>query len=137
MVRRPPRRSSGHALALALVVLVLVGTAGTAIAGAIQLEARASLDESRRIRLAALSDAALAEALAELTHNRGFRGAPERRLDRGTITSRVRPLGLDRYEIEAEAVVAGRSRTVRAEVDTGGAEPRVLAWELVPIVSRP
>lgn len=130
MVRRPLRRPSGHALVLALVVLVLVGAAGTAIAVTLQLESRTSLQESRRIRLVALGDAALAEALAELDRNEGFRGAPEHRLGQGTIASSVRTLGLDRYEVVATATVAGRRRETRAEVDTSGPTPRVVGWRL-------
>ncbi len=130
-MRRRLRRGSGHALAIALVVLVLVGAAGTAIAVTLQLETRTSLQESRRIRLAALGDAALAEALAELARDPGFRGAPERRLDHGTISSRVETLGLNRYAIEATAVVSGRRQTISAEVATGGPAPRVMSWRIV------
>lgn len=128
---RALRRSSGHALALALVVLVLVGAAGTAIAVTLELDTRISLEESRRVRLAALSDAALAEALAELASNPGFSGAAQRRLDRGTISSEVRKVGFDRHEITAIALLAGWRREVRAEVDTGGPVPRVLSWRVI------
>lgn len=126
---RACRNRSGHALVIALVVLVLVGAAGTSIAVTLQLEARTSLQESRRIRLVALCDAALAEALAELARSQGFQGAPEHRLGQGTISSSVRTLGLDRYEVVATAVLAGWRQQARAEVDTSGPMPRVVRWQ--------
>lgn len=130
-MRRAPRRGSGHVLAISLLVLVLVGAAGAAIAVTLQLETRASLQESRRIHLVALSDAALADALAELARSKGFQGAPERRLGRGTIASTVRTLGLDRYEIVATSTYAGWRREVWALVHTGGTRPRVMAWKVL------
>lgn len=128
---RALRGGPGYALAIALIVLVLVGAAGTAIAVTLRLETRSSLQESRRIHLVALGDAALAEALAELARDEGFQGAPERRLGRGTIASSVRTLGLDRYEIVATATFSGWRREVWAAVDTSGSTPRVRSWKVL------
>ncbi len=125
------RRDAGHAIAIARVVLVLVGAAAAAIAVGLQLEARSSLQESRRIHLVVLADAALAEALAELASSKGFQGAATRRFGRGTIASRVTTLGLDRYEIVATATFAGWRREVWALVDTGGSTPRVTSWKVL------
>ena len=125
------RRSTGQAVAVALVVLVLVGAVGTAIAVTLQLETRTSLQESRRIRLVALSDAALAEALAKLDGSGRFKGAAEHQLDKGTISSSVRTLGLDRYEIVATATLSGWRQETRAEVDTSGSTARVVSWRVI------
>ncbi len=126
---RVVRHEFGHALVVALVVLLLVGSAATAIAVTLQLETRTSAQEARRIRLVALNDAAMAEALAELARSGSFQGSPEHRLDKGTISSSVRTLGLDRYEITATANLAGWSQVAVAEVDTSGSTPRVLTWQ--------
>lgn len=130
-MRRALRRPSGHALAIALLVLLLVGSAAAAIAVTLELASRAALQESRRIHLVALGDAAMAEALAELALSKGFQGAPEHRLGRGTIASTVRTLGLDRYEIVATSTYAGWRREVWALVHTGGTRPRVMAWKVL------
>ncbi len=132
MVRLRAHRRSGHAIVIALVVLVLVAAAGAAIATFLQLEMRSSLQESRRIQLVALGDAALAEALAELSRSRAYRGSAERRFGKGTIGSTVRAIGVDRYEIVSTATVTGRDRRVVAEVSFSGSKPSLVSWKLTP-----
>ncbi len=116
---------------MALTILVLVGAAASSIAIGLRLETRSSLQETRRIQLVALSDAAMAETLAELARNRRFAGVTERLFDKGTLASTVRPLGLDRYEIVTTARVTGRERRVRAEILITSSGPSLLTWNLV------
>ena len=129
---RSTRRRNGHAIVIALVVLVIVAAAGAAIATFLQLEMRSALQESRRIQLVALGDAAMAEALAELARSERFRGAPERRLGHGTIGSTVRAVGVDRFEVVTVARVTGRERRSIAEVQLIGFTPTLLNWRLAP-----
>jgi type II secretory pathway pseudopilin PulG len=130
VVIRTRRRSEGYAIAVALIVLVLVGAAATAIAVGLRLETRAAQQESRRIHLVALADAAVAEALAELAQNKGFSGAAERRLGLGTISSSVRPLDADRFEIVATARLRGWEQQVVTEVVTTASTPTVVSWRI-------
>ena len=129
---RSRRNSGGYAIAVALIVLVLVGSAATAVAISLHLETRASQQEARRIRLVALGDAALAEALAELARSKGYLGSPEHPFGNGTIGSTVSALSANRFEITATASFRGWQRTSTAEVVTTGSGPAVVSWRLAP-----
>lgn len=127
---RARERRQGYAIAVALIVLVLVGSAATAVAIGLQLETRAAQQESRRIHLVALTDAAVAEALAELAQSKGFPGTPERRLGTGTISSTVRALAADRFEITATARLKGWEQRAVADVAMPGNAPAVVGWRI-------
>ena len=69
------RRDRGYSLIAALIVVVLVGAAASFVAASLSLRLRITRQESIRIRLIALNDAALAEALAFLAQNVNFSGS--------------------------------------------------------------
>ena len=132
-MRARPRSSGGsgepgYALLAALVVLLLVSISLAILATALQIRMRLVRQETEALQLGALSDAALAEALFNLTYNTGFLGNPEHAFGQGCIASQVQTLGPDRYRVLATGVYAGQRRTAEAEVvrTVGGA--RVVRW---------
>lgn len=117
MVRqRRGRTQRGHALVMALVVLLLVSMAVALVSTALASDLRGVRHELRSLRLTALTDAALAEALAELARDSGFEGSPEHPFGGGVLSSQVVPLGEDLWWVTAEASHGGLERRVRVEV---------------------
>jgi type II secretory pathway component PulK len=119
----------GVALVFALATLTLVAITIAAVAGEIQSRGAGVVLEERAVRVIALSDAAMAESLAELAANGvAFEGITERWVEGGTITSTIRAMG----EWEVEVVAIGRRQdwqaTVQARVYLKGG-PRVLWWQ--------
>lgn len=121
----------GHVLLAALVVLMLVASAAALLASHFSLKVRLVSEESRRIHLVALSDAAMAEALAELAAESSFRGHGERQFGDGRIASRVRSLPHDQAEITATATYRGWTRRSRALVALQPNGPVVLTWSVL------
>jgi len=136
-VRSRHRHQEGHTLLFALVVLVIVGAAASAVGLSLQMEMRSSQQESRRVRLVALGDAAMAETLAELDRRPSFQGMDEREFGGGTIASTVRALSSDRYEVVTTAQVRGARRRIVSEVRTTGSIPTVLTWKIASPDSAP
>lgn len=119
----------------ALLVLVLVGAAASFVAASLSLRLRVTRQESIRIRLTALSDAALAETLALLAQNINYSGSPEYNFGRGTIASDVTTLqsgSEPTVEIIAAAKFAGRTKRVRAVAKLTAGGPVVLSWRRLP-----
>ena len=119
----------GSALVFALATLTLGAITVAAVTAELQSRGAGVGIEERSVRLTALSDAAMAETLAELsTSGAAFAGVPERPVDGGIMSSRVRPIG----EWEAEVVAIGSrdgwASTIRARVFLEGG-PRVLWWQ--------
>ena len=84
----------GVALVFALATLTLVAITIAAVAGEVQSRGAGVVLEERAVRVIALSDAAMAESLAELAANGvAFRGVAERWFEGGTITSTIRAMG--------------------------------------------
>ena len=123
------RRDDGFALAAVLLAILLLSIGLALVAASLQLRMRLVRREAQSVTLTALSDAALAETLAELSKDAYFHGVREHGLGPGRLRSKVRFLTLGRYEVVATAIYAGRERIVEAEVlrPAGGA-PRVLSW---------
>ena len=129
------RRDRGYSLIAALIVVVLVGAAASFVAASLSLRLRITRQESIRIRLIALNDAALAEALAFLAQDVNFSGSVEYEFGRGVIASDITTLesGTEpRVEILASASFAGRTRRVRAEARLTASGPVVLSWRRLP-----
>jgi hypothetical protein len=127
MVRAPSER--GSALVFALATLTLVAITIAAVTSELRARGAGVVIEERSVRLTALSDAAMAETLAELSvHGAEFDGVPERQVEGGAVSSVVRPLG--EWEVEVIAVGArnGWISTIRARVFLEGG-PRVLWWQ--------
>ena len=131
MVRRR-RSEEGYALLTALVVLTLLAIALALLAASLQIRMRLVRQESQALELMALSDAALAETLYNLTYNRYFHGVEERPFGRGTIASDVEFQGPGQYRVTATANVEGRRRVVLAEVVRSVQGARVVRWVRVP-----
>jgi type II secretory pathway pseudopilin PulG len=123
------RRDTGFALVSVLLAILLLSIGLALVAASLQLRMGLVRGEARSVNLTALSDAALAETLAELGENAYFHGVPEHGLGPGRLRSEVRFLSPGRYEVVATATCAGRERTVEAEVlRPAGAAPRVVRW---------
>ncbi len=103
----------GTALVFALATLTLIAITIGAVTAEIQSRGAGVVLEERAVRVTALSDAAMAETLAELAMNGvTFAGVTERRFEGGTVSSLVRPKGA--WEVEVIAV--GRRNDWQATV---------------------
>lgn len=126
------RKEAGFALPGALLALLLLSVALALVAASLQLRMRLVQRESRSLTLTALSDAALAEALARLSESASFRGRPEHAFGAGTLESEVHPINAVRFTINATAAHAGRERIVEAEVvRPPGQTARVVRWRVI------
>ena len=124
------RKDDGFALAAVLLAILLLSIGLALVAASLQLRMGLVRREARSVTLTALSDAALAETLAELRYDAYFHGVREHDLGKGRLCSEVRLLSPGRYQVVATATYAGRERTVVAEVlRPAGAPPRVLRWQ--------
>ncbi len=120
----------GSALLVALLVLVLATTAGLLVAVGLALDLRAQRDDDRRVRLGALADSALAEAIADLALDPDSAGFLPHPFGGGEIESEVRTLAAGRLQVTARARLAHFERVILAEVVFGPHGPRVVAWRL-------
>ena len=129
--------SSGHALVLALVVLLLTATSMMLLSKSLLVRWQRVWSEADRIELVALADGAMAQSLAALAERETFTGAPARPLGRGTIESRVQPVpAFERSSptareviVEVTSRIGGRSFHQRAVVALTEQGPRVLSWQ--------
>lgn len=119
----------GTALIFALAALTLIAITIGAVTAELQSRGAGVVLEERVVRVTALSDAAMAETLAELAAGGvEFPGVIERSFEGGAISSTVRPLGA--WEVEVIAI--GRRNdwqavvTARVWVKDGA---RVLWWQ--------
>jgi hypothetical protein len=131
--RRPPRRGQeGVALAIALLAIFLVALALSLLSLALLVRLRTVREESQGVVLGALSDAALAEALAFLAADGGFTGTGEHAFGSGKIGSQVASLTSTTYRVTATARLGVRVREVEAEVLRTPTLVQVTSWRLVP-----
>jgi hypothetical protein len=133
-VVRTGSRESGHALLLALIVIVLVGVAGAVLTITLGLHLQMARDETQHIQLVAMSDAAVAESLALLAASPGFGGVTTRDFGPGQIESTIQTINASRRRIIATATLtSGRELRVAADVrllDTGLV---VTSWQRLPV----
>jgi Tfp pilus assembly protein PilV len=126
------RREAGFALPGALLALLLLSVALALVAASLQLRMRLVQRESRTLTLTALSDAALADALARLSEDEAFRGSPAHAFSAGTLANEVHPISKVQFTVMATASYAGRERVVEADVvRPPGQTARVVRWRLV------
>ncbi len=126
------KKEDGFALAAVLLAILLLSIGLALVAASLQLRMGLVRREAQSVTLTALSDAALAETLAELRSDAYFHGVKEHDLGAGRLRSEVCFLSPGRYRVVATATYAGRERTVEAEVlRPAGAPPRVLRWRRV------
>ena len=126
MVRGQER---GSALVFALATLTLVAITVAAVTSELQSRGAGVVIEERSVRLTALSDAAMAETLAELSDKGiAFAGVPERRFEGGTMSSSVRIISAWEVEVFAVGSRDGWSSVIRAKVSLVSG-PRVVWWQ--------
>lgn len=126
------RGEAGYALLTALLVILLLSIALGLLAASLQLRLRLVREDAESVILSALSDAAVAEAVANLAQSAYYSGAPEHEFGGGRIASRVEPLGVGIFEVIATAAYAGRTRIVEAEVIRAPGTARVRRWRRAP-----
>jgi hypothetical protein len=127
------RHDGGQVLLVALVVLLLGSMAAAVLASSLMLRLRLAREEALEIHVQALTDAAMAEALAALARDASFAGFSPHPLEGdpgGLIWSRVEPLAPPRVLLHAGGSQGPRQRVVSAEVALGGGPPRVLSWKV-------
>jgi hypothetical protein len=127
-----PDTESGFALLTALLVLVLVALCLTLISISLLLHMRAVRQESQGVILTALSDAALAEAVANLAVDANFTGVQEHPLGSGRIVSQVSKLSATQFRIVATAKLGTRTRIVEVFVQRTPAATEVRQWRVLP-----
>jgi len=120
------RPRQGYGLLLALVVIVVMMTALGLLASSLRMGMQEVKRELRTVSLIALTDAAMAETLANLAADNNFDGVQEYRFGDGLISSEIRPLGPRKVEIRARASYGGHDRTLLAEVRLTPSGPLVL-----------
>ena len=118
----------GTALLFVLFLLVIATTSGLLLSVALSVDLREQKEDARRMRLGALVDSALEEALAALSANPDAGGYAEHGFGGGTLESRIETLPDGRKEATARATYAGLERSVVAEIVFQGGRPRVLTW---------
>lgn len=124
----PSRNERGAALLMVLFLLVLATTAGLLLSVALSVDLREQKEDARRMRLGALIDSALEEALAALSANPDAGGYAAHEFGGGTLESRIVTLPDGRKEATGRATYAGLERSVVAEIVFGPEGPRILTW---------
>jgi hypothetical protein len=133
-VVKPARRGeAGFGLLMALMVLFLLSIALALLAGSLQLRLRLVREDAQTVILTALSDAAVAEAVANLAQNANYVGAPAHDFGHGKIATEITPIGPGLFDVVATATYASRTRAVEAEVFRApGGVAQVRRWRRLP-----
>ena len=113
-------------------VMVLVASAIALLATHYGFRARLASQEARRIHLVALTDAAIAESLANLSESTGFAGVIRREFGGGSIASEIESLPDNRRSILATAIYRGWTREVRVQVFLKINSIEVESWSTLP-----
>ncbi len=130
---RSRRGESGQALVVALTVVLLLAAAFGLVAGFLVSRMNLARDETRRTVLQALSDAAVAESVANLAASSVYPGLEERAFGGGTISSEVSHPAADLAVVRAEASYEGRRLVVDVRVKLSDeALPNTIGWRRVP-----
>ncbi len=127
------RRESGQALVIALTVGLLLAAAFALVAGFLVSRMHRASEATRRVVLLALSDAAVAESVANLAASPVYPGLEERAFGGGTIASRVSRPAADLALVRARAAYEGQRLVVEVRVRTPEDEPPyTIGWRRVP-----
>ena len=127
MVMSSDQRGSALVFALATLALVAITIAG--VTSELQSRGAGVVIEERSVRLTALSDAAMAETLAELSDKGiAFTGVAEMRVEGGAMSSSVRIISAWEVEVFAVGSRDGWSSVIRGKVSLNGG-PRVVWWQ--------
>ena len=123
------RQEGGSALVFALATLTLIAITIAAVTAELQTRGAGVVIEERSVRLTALSDAAMAETLAELSEKGiAFAGVAERPVEGGAISSSVRIISAWEVEVLAVGSRDGWNSVIRAKVSVVSG-PRVVWWQ--------
>lgn len=134
MVSAPRCREgeSGYALLTALLVIFLLSIALALLAASLQIRMRLVREDGVSVTLSALSDAAVAETLANLAQSGSYTGSPEHDFGGGRIGSAVVLLSPGVYDVVATAKYARRRRLVEAVVFRAPGIVQVQGWRRLP-----
>lgn len=133
MVNPHRHGEAGFGLLMALMVLFLLSIALALLAGSLQLRMRLVREDAETVILTALSDAAVAEAVANLAQNPAYLGAPAHDFGHGKIATVVTPLGPGLFDVVATATYSTRTRSVEVEVFRApGIVAHVRRWRRLP-----
>lgn len=130
--RAAQRTQAGHALGLAVIVVLLLSVGASLLALDLTARLRRDRAEAEGIMMRSLADAAVARALAQLEHT-GNPETPTLELGPGRISSRGERRG-QRWLVQASAELRGRVGTVEIEVVRAGGTLQVVRWSRVPAV---
>jgi hypothetical protein len=122
------------ALAITLLVLFVVSLALAILSLSLLVRLRTVRDESQGIVLTALSDAAVAEAVANLAADSGFTGLAEHPFSSGKIASQIFPITATQFRLVATARLGVRVRAVEAQVLRTPSVVQVTSWRILPRV---
>ena len=125
-------RQSGHALFVAMIVMVLVAAASALLAGHFGFRSRLVSQEARRIHLVALNDAADAETIAKLSESAGFAGVTKKEFGGGSFASEIETLSASRRVIVATSTYRGWTREIRVQVRLHLGSIEIESWATVP-----
>jgi hypothetical protein len=121
----------GQALLAALLTLLLVSVTGALLAGALELKLRMARQAARSVRVVALTDAACATALSELSRSQGSQPLVEEELEGGVLYYRFQWLGSGQYRVQAGASYGGVERWLEAQAKVSGSTVEVQSWQRV------
>ncbi len=121
---------SGYATLLALFMLVMLAAGMAILASGVSRHERALRTTDRNLRLTALSDAGVAEALSGIAITPSYRGGGPMEMGGGTYKIAAQVVGYRRLEAKVEVEYGKVRRTVLVEVMLEGsdARPRVVSW---------
>ena len=123
------RQEGGSALVFALATLTLIAITIAAVTAELQTRGAGVVIEERSVRLTALSDAAMAETLAELSEKGiAFAGVADRPVEGGAMSSSVRIISAWEVEVLAVGSRDGWNSVIRAKVSLVSG-PRVVWWQ--------
>ena len=122
------RKEAGFALLMALLVLFLLAIALSLLATSLQIRMRLAREDAESVILGGLSDAAVAESLANLAQSAYYSGSPAHDFGDGKIGSEVTPVSPGVFNVVATATYASRKRAVQALVVRGPGYARVQRW---------
>ncbi|MEM9290798.1 MAG: hypothetical protein AAGD01_03885 [Acidobacteriota bacterium] len=118
----------GAALVTALLTLLLVSVALAIAGGSLLMDLHALRHEARAVEVSALTDAAVADALAHLSADDSFAGFTAYGFGEGELESAVSFEGGLRYRVRAGASLRGSGRCVEVEVSRQQERLTVLRW---------
>jgi hypothetical protein len=120
---------SGHALVLALVVLLTVTLSSALLAQVVVARLAAQQREIVRVHLDLMVDGVVAETLAGLARDRRFAGLDATAWQGGEVWSRVEARSGGEVTIEAAARLGSRGRSALVVARVAAGAPRIVGWK--------